>query len=75
MAMYKASTIPDQNNSPKATGQRTTQEEGSKEVRRRKMRGTDETAGTSKKAALQNKTSPPLNILLKEVVTRNFSPS
>jgi hypothetical protein len=71
-AVLKAGTLADQTNLPKATGQQTTQEGGFQEVRRRKRRVTDETTGTSKKVAVQTKTSPALNILSKEVVTRNF---
>jgi hypothetical protein len=70
--VLKASTLAGQNNLPKATGQQTTQEDGFQEVRGRKRRATDETTGTSKKAAVQTKTSTALNITPKEVVTRNF---
>jgi hypothetical protein len=58
-AMLKASTLADQTNSIKATGQQTTQEDGFQEVWRQKQRTTDETARTSKKATVQNKTSLP----------------
>jgi hypothetical protein len=69
-AVLKARTLAGQTNIPKTTGQQTTQEDGLQEVRRRKRCATDETTGTSKKAAVQIKTSPALNIPPKEVVTR-----
>jgi hypothetical protein len=67
--LLKASTQADQTNSPKATGQQTTQKVGFQEVRRQKRRATKETAGTSKEATVQTKTSTFLNIPPKEVVT------
>jgi hypothetical protein len=74
-AVIKARTLADQTNIPKTTGQQTNKEDDFQEVRRRKTRATDETTGTSKKAAVQTKTSPTLNIPPKEVVTRNvFAP-
>jgi hypothetical protein len=51
------------------------QENGFQEVQRKMRRGTDETAGTSKKEVVETKTSPALNIPPKEVVTQNFRPS
>jgi hypothetical protein len=71
-ALLKASTLGGQSNTPKATGQQTTQEDGFQEVRRRKRQANDETAGTSKKAAMPTNTSPALNNPAKGVVTRNF---
>jgi hypothetical protein len=70
--LLKASTLADQTNSPKATGQQTTQEDGFREVWRRKWRAPDKTDSTSKKVAVKNKTSPVLNIPPKEVITQNF---
>jgi hypothetical protein len=52
-ALLKASTL---------AGQQTTQEDVFQKVRRKKRRTTDETAGTSKKEAVQTKPSPALNI-------------
>jgi hypothetical protein len=54
--VLKASTLAHQINPPKATGQQKIQEDDFQEVRRRKRRAPDETDGTSKKAAVQNKT-------------------
>jgi hypothetical protein len=68
-ALLKENTLADQTTSPKASGQQTTQKDGFQEVRRRKRHPEDETAGTSKRAAVQNKTSPTLNIHTVEVVT------
>jgi hypothetical protein len=48
------------------------QEDGLQEVWRQNRCATDETTETSKKAAVQTKTSPALNIPPKEVVTRNI---
>jgi hypothetical protein len=70
--VIKARTIADQTNIPKTTEQQTNKEDDFQEVRRRKRRITDETTGTSKKATVQTKTSTALNILPKEVATRNF---
>jgi hypothetical protein len=62
-AVLKASILAGQTNSPKATGQQTMQEDGFPEVRKRPP--PNETAGTSKKAAVQDenvarlKHSPP----------------
>jgi hypothetical protein len=71
--LLKASTLVHQTSSPKATEQQTTQEDGFQEVLRRKRHASNDTAGISKKAAVQTKTSPSLKIPpLKEVVTRNF---
>jgi hypothetical protein len=61
-AVIKARTLADQTNIPKTTGQQTKEEDDFQEVRRRKMRATDETTGTSKKATVQTKTSTALNI-------------
>jgi hypothetical protein len=58
--LRKASTLAEQINSRKATGQQATQEDGSQEVRKRKRRATDETDETSKRAAVQTITSPAL---------------
>jgi hypothetical protein len=57
-AVIKARTLADKTNIPKTTGQQTSKEDDFQEVRRRKRRVTDETTGTSKIAAVQNKTSP-----------------
>jgi predicted component of type VI protein secretion system len=67
--MIKARILAGQIILPKITDQQTTQEDFFQEVRRRKRRATDGTTGTSKKAAVQIKTSPDLNIPSKEVVT------
>lgn len=67
--MLKVSTVADQTKSPKAGGEHLTQDEGFKELRRRKRHNTDEAAQTSKKAAVQEKTPDALNALPKEVVT------
>jgi hypothetical protein len=60
-----------QTNSPKATGQQTMQEDSFQEVQRWKWCATDKTAETSKKAAVQTKTSPTP----KEVIRNFFTPS
>jgi hypothetical protein len=61
-AVLKARTLAGQTNLPKTTGQQTTQDDGFQAVRRRKRRAIDENTGTSKKAAVQTKTTPALNI-------------
>jgi hypothetical protein len=71
-SVLKASTLAVQTESPKAGGEQLTQNEGFKEVRRSKRHNTDEDAQTSKKAAVENKTSDALNTLPKKVVTRNY---
>jgi hypothetical protein len=65
-AVLKASTPAGQFKTPKSAA---TQEDGFKEVRRRKRHSTNEAAPTSKKAACTAVNTPP-----KEVVTRTFSP-
>jgi hypothetical protein len=57
--LLKVSTLADQTNSPKAIGQQTKQENGFQEVWRRKRRAPDETDGTSKRAAVQEKRRSP----------------
>jgi hypothetical protein len=72
-AVLEARTLAGRTDLPKTTGQQTTQEDCFQEVRRPKRHATDETIGTSKKAAVQTKTSPSLNIPPpKDLVTRNF---
>jgi hypothetical protein len=71
-AVLKARTLAGHSNVPKTTGQQTKRGEGFQEVRRRKRRATEEITGTSKKAAVQTKTSPALYSHPKEVVIRNF---
>jgi hypothetical protein len=68
-AVLKASTLAGQTNLPNTTVQQTMHEGIFQEVRRRKRHAIDKTAGTSKKAAMQTKTSLALNIYPKEVVT------
>jgi hypothetical protein len=63
-AVLKASTPAGQFKTPKSAA---TQEDGFKEVRRRKRHNTNESAPTSKKAAFSAVDTPP-----KEVATRNF---
>jgi hypothetical protein len=71
--LLKVRTLTDQTNSSKATGQQTTKEEGSKKYGGGSgAPAPHETDGTSKKAAVQIKMSPALNIPPKEVVTRKF---
>lgn len=59
--MLKASTLEGQTRSPKAAGEQITQDESSKEVRRRNRRNTKEETQTSKEPAVQAKTSAALN--------------
>jgi hypothetical protein len=70
--MLKASTLDSQDKLPKPGGAQLTQDEGFKEVRRRKRHNTDVTAQNSKKATVQDKTSDTLNTLAKEVITQNY---
>jgi hypothetical protein len=63
-AVLKASTQAGQSKTPKSAA---TQEDGFKEVRRRKRHSTNETAPTSKKAACTAVDTPP-----KEAVTGKF---
>jgi hypothetical protein len=67
--LLKTSIRSQENEPPKSTGPSPQQEEGFKEVRRRKRQNSQETAETAKKAAtlLTANTGP------KEVPTRNFS--
>jgi hypothetical protein len=67
--VLNVSTLTSQTISPKTEGEQLAQDEGFKEVCRRKWHNTDEAAQTSKKAAVQDKTSHALIILLKDVVT------
>jgi hypothetical protein len=68
-AVLKANTPAGKNNLPKTTRQRTTQEGSLQEVMRLKRCATNETDRPSKKAAVQTKMSPALNIPPKGVVT------
>jgi hypothetical protein len=70
--VLKASTLASQDKSPEPVGEQLTQDEGFKEVRRRKRHNTDVAAQTSKKARVQDKMSDALNTLDNEVVTRNY---
>jgi hypothetical protein len=67
-AVLKASTLANQSKTPKSTA---TQEDGFKEVRRRKRHSTDETAPTSKRA-VPTIASDDVDTPSKVVVTRNF---
>jgi hypothetical protein len=61
-----------QTNPQNAKGQQTTQEDRFQEEQRQKRRATEETAGISRKMAVQTKTSPALNMLPKQVLTRKY---
>jgi Tfp pilus assembly major pilin PilA len=71
-AMLKVTTLASQTKSPKTEGEQLAQDKGFKDVHRHKWHNTDEAAQTSKKAAVQDKTSDTLNTLPMEDVTRNY---
>jgi hypothetical protein len=70
--MLKVSTLASQEKSPKPGREQLRHDEGFKDVRRRKRHNTDVSAQTSKKSAVQDETSDALNVLPKEVITRNY---